>query len=219
MISIKASSLLMMGPLFGALLLCCSIACIADTGVLTGTWVIDEDSSGTLEDEIDTLKQEYRDYQTEQGTISDPDKPDPFQSRRQLGEKEWAKRGSPVGKPSLTVRKMVRAESIKLYVSERIVVAYDGEIKRLLNPNPIGRVHSATGKGVSKDVFGQTLAYLDADAVVIETRTYSAERLVERFEIDQHERLKVTTDLHNPTWRRDIKFVRYYTRAGHESDS
>jgi hypothetical protein len=209
-----------MGPLFAALLLCCSIVCIADTGALTGTWAIDEDSSETLQDEIDTLKQEYRDHQTEQGTISDPDQPDPFQSRRELGEKEWAIRsGGQVAKPSLSVRTMLRAESIKLYVSERIVVAYDGEIKRLLNPNPIGRVHSATGKGVSKDVFGQTLAYLDADAVVVETRTYSAERLVERFEIDQHERLKLTTDLHNPTWRRDIKFVRYYTRAEHESDS
>lgn len=189
-------------------------ASLADSSAISGTWTLDEDGSDSLQAQIDTLKQEYREWSSEHGKINDPNKPDPFQSARKLGEKKWdSSRAGPVSRPSVVVRQMIGAESIKLYVSDRVIVAYDGKIRRRVNPNPNGRVHSATGKGTSKDSIGQTLTYLDGDAVVIETRTNSAERLGERFEVTPDDRLKITTSLYNPSWRRSIEFVRYYDRA------
>jgi hypothetical protein len=101
---------------------------------------------------------------------------------------------------------------LKLYVSDRIFVSNDGKLKRLVSPNPAGRVYSATGKGVSKDAIGQTLAYLDDDAFVIETRTNSAELLTERFELTADDALMVSIVLKNPDWRREISFVRRFER-------
>lgn len=186
---------------------------IADQKTFNGRWALDKRDSETLASQLDQLKRELRDYAFEHGKISDPDKPDPFSSRRQLSDKEWeSKRNGGVGNPSVIVQQMVGARLIKVYMSDQIIVAYDGKIRRRLSPNPNGRVHSATGKGTSTDSIGQTMAYLDAEAVVIETRTNSAERLSERFEITKNDRLKLTTELHNPDWKHSIEFVRFYDR-------
>jgi len=185
----------------------------ADPGAMSGTWVLDERASESLKDEIIQLKQEYRDWKTSEARGSDPTKPDPFSDKRKFSDKEWnAARGGAVGNASVKVRQMVSAESIKLYVSTRVIVAYDGQLKRLVSPNPAGRVHSASGKGVSTDAVGETLAYVDGDAVVIETRSNSAERLAERFELTSNDQLQITTSLKNPDWRRGIEFVRFYDR-------
>jgi hypothetical protein len=185
----------------------------ADPGAITGTWALDEETSGSLNDEINQLKQEHHKWTSEHGSGDDPNKPSPFDDKRKFSEREWdSRRTGPVSSASVAVRQMVTAESLKLYVSDRIVVAYDGKLKRLINPNPAGRVHSATGKGISKDAVGETLAYFEDDAFVIETRSKAAERLAERFELTPDDRLKVTTLLKNPEWRRTVEFVRYYDR-------
>ena len=186
---------------------------VADPGAITGTWAIDEKASGTLGDEIDQLKQEHREWTSEHGSGDDPNKPSPFDDKRKFNDKNWdSRRSGPVPNASVVTRQMVSAESMKLYVSERIVVSYDGKLKRLISPNPNGRVHSATGKGISKDAVGETLAYIEDDAIVIETRTNAAERLAERFELTPNDQLKVTTLLKNPDWRRTVEFVRFYDR-------
>ncbi|TDJ60004.1 MAG: hypothetical protein E2O36_08215 [Proteobacteria bacterium] len=183
----------------------------ADPSAISGSWSLDVDASGTVRAEINQLKRDHRDYTNAHSKIGDPNKPDPFASRRT--NKEWDSRpGGPVANASITVRQMVAAESLKLYVSERIIIAYDRKLKRLISPNPNGRVHSATGKGVSSDAVGETLAYFDGDAIVIETRTKIAERLVERFELTPSDQLKVTINLKNPQWRRKIEFVRFFNR-------
>ena len=186
----------------------------ADPDAITGTWLLDDGNSDTLKEQMNDLKQEYRDWESEQGEkAEESNKPSPFDSNS-LKDKQWdARRSGSVAKPSIAVNQMVTAQSIKLYVSERIVVAYDRKLKRLISPNPNGRVHSAKGHGISKDAIGETLAYLDEDAVVIETRTTSAERLAERFEVTPVDQLKVTTRLYNPDWRREIEFVRMYDRS------
>ncbi|MDA0822596.1 MAG: hypothetical protein O3C28_09260 [Proteobacteria bacterium] len=187
----------------------------ADSPAINGRWTLNDDDSQTLAKKINELKQEVRDFSYDNGKISDPDKPDPFDSRRSVGDKEWeTRRNGGVVNPTVTVRYMVEAESIKIYISGRIIIAYDdGKVKRRIDPNPNGRVHSATGKGTSKDSIGTTMAYFDADAVVIETLTNSAERLVERLEISRSGQLKLTTVLHNPQWKHSITFVRRYDRA------
>jgi hypothetical protein len=186
----------------------------ADEKALNGRWALDKRNSENLASQLDELKRELRDFSYEHGKIGDPDKPDPFTSRRQLSDKEWeTKRNGGVGNPSVIVQQMVDAKSLKVYVSEQIIVAYDGKIRRRISPNPNGRVHSATGAGTSTDSIGQTMAYLEADAVVIETRTNSAERLFERFELTKNDQLKLTTELHNPEWKHSVEFVRFYDRA------
>lgn len=95
--------------------------------------------------------------------------------------------------------------------SERFATAYDdGGLQRLITPNPVGRVRSATGEGVSKDAVGAILASVDDDATFIETRTSIVERLTTRFELIPSGRLKVTTSLmttaQNPDWRRKVEF-------------
>ena len=207
-------------PLLLALLTICGLTSLTtgtvvadETAKLNGSWVLDEDNSETLDEKMAELKQEYRDYQSEHGGINDPDKPDPFGKRR-FGDKEWeSRRSGPVPPASSNTRLMLQCEALKLYVSERIIIAYGGEIKRRLNPNPAGRVYSATGKGVSKDSFGQTLAYLEDGGFVIDTRTKSAERLVERFKLEADGQLKLSVTVKNPEWRRAIDLVRYYVRA------
>lgn len=184
----------------------------ADLSALSGNWVLDEDASATLDTEVNILKTEERDYQSEYGSSDNNEKPDPFGKRR-FGDKDWqTRRSGLVSAASVVVRQMLQSEAIKLYVADRIVVSYDGKVKRLVNPNPAGRVYSATGKGVSTDAVGQTLAYLDAAAFVIETRTNSAERLSERFELTDDGTLKITAKLKNPEWRREVEFVRYFVR-------
>ncbi len=190
----------------------CAPVCAEDLSALSGNWVLDEDASATLDAEVNILKTEERDYQSEYGTSDSNDKPDPFGKRR-FGDKDWqTRRSGLVSAASVVVRQMLQSESIKLYVADRIVISYDGKVKRLVNPNPAGRVYSATGKGVSTDAVGQTLAYLDAAAFVIETRTNSAERMSERFELTDEGALKVTATLKNPEWRREVEFVRYFVR-------
>ena len=189
-----------------------SMPAAAGPNDISGTWRLNEGDSETLNEEVKQLKQEHRDWSTEHGSINDPEKPDPFAARRQRADSWDSRRGGAVGNASVTVRQMVSAALIKLYISERIIIAYDGKLKRLINPNPYGRVHSATGKGLSKDAIGETLAYVEGDAVVIETRTTSAERMTERFELTSNDRLQLTTSLKNPAWRRKIEFVRIYDR-------
>ncbi len=185
----------------------------AEIDAITGTWALNEDASDSLEKQMNDLKQEHRLFESEHGDKEeDSGKPSPFDNNN-LKNKKWAdRRSGPVPKPSIAVNRMVTAELIKLYISERIVVAYDGKLRRLINPNPLGRVHSAKGLGISKDAIGETLAYMDEDAVVIETRTKSTERLAERFEVTPVDQLKVTTRLFNPDWRREVEFVRVYDR-------
>lgn len=184
----------------------------ADLSTLSGNWILDEDASDTLAAEVNQLKTEERDYQSEYGSSDNNEKPDPFGKRR-FGDKDWqTRRSGLVSAASVVVRQMLQSTAIKLYVADRIVVSYDGKVKRLVNPNPAGRVYSATGKGVSKDAVGQTLAYLDEQSFVIETRTNSAERMAERFELTDDDTLKITATLKNPEWRREVEFVRYFTR-------
>ena len=191
--------------LFGA-------ATAAELRDFTGSWVLNESASGSLDAQINQLKQEERDYETKHGSINDPDKPDPF-GKRKRGGPDWdPRRSGPVPNASINTQRMLNSALLKLYVSERIIVSYDGEIKRRVQPNPAGRVYSATGKGVSSDAIGETLAYLEEEAFVIETLTTSAERLAERFEMTADDRLKITTTLKNPEWRREIAFIRYYER-------
>jgi hypothetical protein len=187
----------------------------ADSSKFNGRWTLNKDDSETLAQQLNELKQEIRDFSYDHGKISDPDKPDPFDSRRQVGDKEWeTRRNGGVVNPTKMVRLMVEAKSLKVYISDQVIVAYDnGKVKRRIDPNPKGRVHSATGKGTSKDTIGTTMAYLDADAVVIETFTNSAERLMERLEISRNNQLKLTTELRNPQWKHSITFVRMYDRA------
>ena len=185
----------------------------AEPDAITGTWVLNEDASNTLKAEISVLKQEHRTWESENGGINDPEKPSPFDSNN-IKNKNWdSRRSGAVSQPSRVVSQMVTAESLKLYISERFIVAYDGKLKRMITPNPNGRVHSAKGLGISKDAVGETLAYVDENAVVIETRTASAERLAERFELTSVDQLKVTTSLYNPDWRREVEFVRVYDRG------
>lgn len=198
-----------------ATLLCIAV-CLptraADLSELSGNWVLNEDASGTLVAEVNQLKTEERDYQDEYGSSDGNEKPDPFGKRR-FGDKDWqTRRSGLVSSASVVTRQMLQCTALKLYVADRIVISYDGKVKRLVNPNPAGRVYSATGKGVSKDAIGQTLAYLEEASFVIETRTNSAERMTERFELNDDGALKITATLKNPEWRREIEFVRFFVR-------
>ncbi len=195
------------------LLLIFAIDLSADVDALSGTWIINENESNSLKRQMNALKQEYRDWKDGQDKDDDdPEKPSPFDSNDLRKKGYDSRRGGTVAKPSVAVNRIVTAEKIRLYISERIIVAYDGKLKRLISPNPLGRVHSAKGRGISKDAIGETLAYLEDDAVVIETRTKITERLTERFEMSSTGQLKVMIRLYNPDWRREIEFVRMYDR-------
>jgi len=209
----SASIRIFANTFFATVLLLVALPALADLDKMSGTWSHDASESEELSDQIKQLKQEFHEWQSEYGGINDPDKPDPFESRK-FGTDEWeTRRSGPVPNASVDARQIVEAESLKLYVSERIIVSYDGKLTRRVSPNPAGRVYSATGKGVSSDSVGQTLAYLDEDSFVIETRMKSAEQLVERFELTSDDVLKVTINLKNPDWRREVSFVRYFKRV------
>ena len=128
--------------------------------------------------------------------------------------REWDdRRGRPA---TAVVPKMMRAlissEMIKIYYSRKLAISYDNKTKRLLTPNPNGRVYSATGAGLSNDELGETLSYIENDVLFIETRT-EVGKIKERIDpIAEPGKLTITWNIKAPSMERAVEMTTVYDK-------
>lgn len=68
-------------------------------------------------------------------------------------------------------------------VEEGFKVTYDGELPRLVRPNPDGRTYSASGDELVADTLGHTLAYWDGEKLVLDNDPPRGGKIVETFTV------------------------------------
>ena len=159
--------------------LCATNASLANE-TYNGRWQLDEKNSDDLQDVMERVRRENQEEidQKEQERQERQQRPDIFGRDRSWDDNRA--RGATAVIPKL-MRTMISSEIIKIYFSRKLAIAYDKNFKRLLTPNPNGRVYSASGAGISKDEIGETLSYVEDGILYIETRT-SVGRLKERID-------------------------------------
>lgn len=147
--------------------------------------------------------------QAEEARQKQNSRPDIFGRNRSWDDNRA--RGATAIIPKL-MRSMIGAEVIKIYFSRKLAIAYDKSIKRLLTPNPNGRVYSASGAGLSKDEIGETLSYVEDGIVYIETRT-NVGRIKERIDaLEEPGKLIITWTVDAPAVSRAIEMVTVYDK-------
>ncbi|MGR8947921.1 MAG: hypothetical protein ACU84Q_07735 [Gammaproteobacteria bacterium] len=148
--------------------------------IYNGTWLLNEKLSDDLQSVMEQVRRAQQEEvdQREEEKQKRTSRPDIFGRDRSWDEQRA--RSATAIIPKL-MRTMIGSENIKIYFSRKLAISYDKNIKRLLTPNPNGRVYSATGAGLSKDDVGETLSYLENNVLFIETRTKIG-RLKERID-------------------------------------
>ena len=165
--------------LLALFLLCCTNPSLANDAY-NGRWQLNEKRSDDLQDVMERVRRENQEEidQKEEERQKRQQRPDIFGRDRSWDDNRA--RGATAIIPKL-MRTLISSQIIKIYFSRKLAIAYDKNVKRLLTPNPNGRVYSASGAGLSKDEIGETLSYIEGGVLYIETRT-SVGRLKERID-------------------------------------
>ena len=85
---------------------------------------------------------------------------------------------------SSEIQTILDCDSIKLYQSDKVVVMYGQELKRLLRINPAGRAFSVSGQEITEDGIGRSLTFVEKGELIIETRPFDGGKLIERYSLD-----------------------------------
>lgn len=176
-----------------------------------GSWAFNKKRSDNLKDVMQVIRRENQEEidQREEEKQKRNSKPDVFGKNREWDDRRA--RGATAPIPRL-MRNMISADVIKIYFSRKLAISYDNEIKRLLTPNPNGRVYSATGAGLSKDSVGETLSYIEKDILHIETRT-DIGRIKERIDpISEPGKLIITWTIEAPAIERPVDMITVYDK-------
>jgi hypothetical protein len=163
----------------------------AQSSGLNGSWILDPSASDRLEDVADEMnkklnaarrKKEGQEFDRGKSTK----RANRFQKQADATEELIREDSRSVdwGGPD-EMRRILEAQTIKLYRGPKVVIMYDGQQKRLLTINAAGRAYSVKGTEITSDAFGRSLTYLEHDAIVIETSVYGAGKLTERYFLDQ----------------------------------
>ncbi len=67
-------------------------------------------------------------------------------------------------------------------------IVYDGELPRMVIPNPNGRVFSASGDELVVDTLGHTLSYWEGQVLVIESDPPAGGKVIERLDVQDSPR-------------------------------
>ena len=149
-------------------------AAAANSVPLAGSWILDEAASDSIEERFKHFRKSKRGGFRDGGIGGKTDRAGSGRKRRD-GE-DAAPRGS--------VRALVSATRLSIAGTEHVSIVYDGRITRNLEPNPNGRVYSASGDELVVDRFGYTLSFWDGDVLVIETTTRHGLDVVERYRVN-----------------------------------
>jgi hypothetical protein len=195
----------------GLILLLLSQSAVSANDAFNGTWLFNKNRSDDLQDVMEMIRRQNQEDidQREAEKQKRQQKVDIFGKNR-----EWDdRRGRPA---TAVVPKMMRAlissEMIKIYYSRKLAISYDNKTKRLLTPNPNGRVYSATGAGLNNDELGETLSYIENDVLFIETRT-EVGKIKERIDpIAEPGKLTITWNIKAPSMERAVEMTTVYDK-------
>ena len=90
-------------------------------------------------------------------------------------------------------------------------VNYDEKVKRIISPNPNGRIFTAKGEELVTDDLGHGLSYWQDDQLIVETTTHGRARIIERLALSTdktHLQIKITMD--KPGWAKPLDIVRVF---------
>ncbi|MEM7466775.1 MAG: hypothetical protein AAF387_07805 [Pseudomonadota bacterium] len=195
--------------------LCCcwliSVAAAQANEAYNGAWILNKKRSDDLQKVMEQVRRENQEIinQREEEKQERSSRPDIFGRNREWDDRRG--RAATAVIPKL-MRTMIAAETIKLYFSRKLAVSYDKNIKRLLTPNPHGRVYSASGAGLSKDDIGESLSYVDNQILFIETRT-DVGKITERFDpFQEADTLVIEWTVEAPAVERPIRMTTVYDK-------
>ena len=111
--------------------------------------------------------------------------------------------------PLLTANKL----AIDLSEQELVGITYDGLLQREIQPNPRGRIFSASGDELTNDTIGHTLAYWEEETLVLETDPPHSGKFIERLKIiNNGNRLEYAIFVKSMELKESINVVRVFER-------
>lgn len=201
-----------MGMMLRAMLLwgCVAAGAHAAPGAaatLSGDWTLDEEASDSVEERFSHFRKVKPSGGFRNGGIGGrTDAPGSGRGRKGADQEDASPRGS--------LRKLVSAARLSIDAGDRVSIVYDGSITRHLEPNPNGRVYSASGEELVVDRFGYTLSFWDGGVLVIETTTRQGLDVVERYRLNRAaNRLSVDISV-TPPGEFGVDVLRIFDRSG-----
>ncbi len=181
-------------------------AAVEAAAPLAGTWILDTAASDSVEERFKHFRKAKRGGFRDGGIGGRTDRSG--SGRKRSGDDDATPRGS--------VRDLVSAARLSIAGREHISIVYDERITRQLEPNPNGRVYSASGDELVIDRFGYTLSFWEGDVLVIETTTRRGLDVVERYRVDRAaKRLTVEISV-TPSGEFGVDILRVFDR-GHSA--
>ena len=126
-------------------------------------------------------------------------------------DKEWRKVANAAHKGS--IKSLVFNRRLAIAQTENgFKVWYQDGFVRDINPNPYGRVFSASGDELVANDLGRTLSYVKKDKIISETRTKPRGEILESFQASpDKQKLFVTIKVDRPDWSKIVKIKQIYT--------
>jgi hypothetical protein len=180
-----------------------------DPPALAGAWKLDESASDSIKERFSHFRKAKRGGFRDGGIGGRTDAAGSGRRRKGLDDEDSAPRGS--------LRDLVSAARLSIAGRERVSIIYDEHIRRDLEPNPHGRVYSASGEELVVDRFGYTLSFWDGDALVIETTTRRGLDIVERYRVNRAAN-RLTVDISvTPPGEFGVEILRVFDREPTDS--
>lgn len=171
---------------------------------LAGTWILDESASDSIDERFSHFRKAKRGGFRDDGIGGRTDRAGSGRSRTGGDDEDVTPRGS--------LRDLVSAARLSIAGREHVSIRYDEHITRNLEPNPNGRVYSASGDELVVDRFGYTLSFWEGDVLVIETTTRRGLDVIERYRLDRDaDRLTVEISV-TPSGEFGVDILRVFER-------
>lgn len=201
-----------------------SVAVAKDKKVdISGFWVLDETVSDDAESQLEDIgtskgkKSKKNESENRRG-----DKPVGDDTFRRYWEhvaedKEWRRVANAANKGS--IKSLVFNQRLAVATTESgFKVWYQDGFVRDINPNPYGRVFSASGDELVANDLGRTLSYVKKGKIVSETRIEPRGDILETFQTSEDKQtLTVTIKVDRPDWRKIVNLKKVYRREAETS--
>ena len=196
-----------------------SINAATPTVNISGFWVLDEDLSDDPEPELkDIGKFKSRKHEKSDDEHRQGDKPVGKDTFRRYWEhvaenKEWRRVANAANKGS--IKSLVFNKRLAIAATDSgFKVWYQDGFVRDINPNPYGRVFSASGDELVANDLGRTLSYVKKGKIISETRIEPRGDIFETFQpSSDQQRLEVTIKVDRPDWNKIVKLKQVYRRV------
>ena len=206
--------------------LCCPNVFAANKKVdISGLWTLDEtlsdDPEAQLKDIGKTKSKKAKPGDTENRRGDKPVGDDTFRRywEHVADDKEWRRVANAAHKGS--IKSLVLNTRLAIASTESgFKVWYQDGFVRDINPNPYGRVFSASGDELVANDLGRTLSYVKKRKIISETRVEPRGDILETFEPSEDQQmLTVTIKIDRPDWRKIVELKKVYRRSAAVADA